>query len=105
MKYMVGKTTKGEIDFVAVKDGKEYYQVAYLLATEDVTRKRILRLYEGYSDPIIRNMYISMDRLIFKRRNHTSEYNRLFDGKVKNLLTDSKESTILTLIKGSNWRL
>ena len=37
--------------------------------------------------------------------NHTSEYNRFFDGKVKTPLTDSKESTILILIKGSNWRL
>lgn len=45
--YDVGKTTKGEIDFVAVKDGKkEYYQVAYLLATEDV----IEREFGAYKD-------------------------------------------------------
>ena len=43
----VGKTTKGEIGFVAVKDGKkEYYQVAYLLATEDV----IEREFGAYKD-------------------------------------------------------
>jgi predicted AAA+ superfamily ATPase len=33
----VGKTTKGEIDFIAVRNEvKEYYQVAYLLADESV---------------------------------------------------------------------
>ena len=43
----MGKTTKGEIGFVAVKDGKkEYYQVAYLLATEDV----IEREFGAYKD-------------------------------------------------------
>lgn len=51
----MGKTTKGEIDFVAVKDGKkEYYQVAYLLATEDV----IEREFGAYKD--IQDNYPSM---------------------------------------------
>lgn len=62
----VGKTTKGEIDFVAVKDGKkEYYQVAYLLATEDV----IEREFGAYKD--IQDNYpkyvLSMDRFDFSR--------------------------------------
>ena len=41
----VGKTTKGEIDFVAVKDGKSITS-AYLLATEDV----IEREFGAYKD-------------------------------------------------------
>ena len=62
----VGKTTKSEIDFVAVKDGKkEYYQVAYLLATEDV----IEREFGAYKD--IQDNYpkyvLSMDRFDFSR--------------------------------------
>lgn len=36
----IGKTMKGEIDFVAVKDSvREYYQVAYLLADEKVVER------------------------------------------------------------------
>lgn len=62
----VGKTTKGEIDFVAVKDEKkEYYQVTYLLATEDV----IEREFGAYKD--IQDNYpkyvLSMDRFDFSR--------------------------------------
>ena len=62
----MGKTTKSEIDFVAVKDGKkEYYQVAYLLATEDV----IEREFGAYKD--IQDNYpkyvLSMDRFDFSR--------------------------------------
>ena len=41
----MGKTTKGEIDFVAVKDGKSITS-AYLLATEDV----IEREFGAYKD-------------------------------------------------------
>ena len=68
-----------------MKDGKkEYYQVAYLLATEDV----IEREFGAYKD--IQDNYpkyvISMDRFAFTRDR-------------------SIQSTILTLIKGSNWRL
>lgn len=84
---------------------KEYYQVAYLLATEDV----IEREFGAYKD--IQDNYpkyvLSMDRFDFSRDGiiHQTEYDRFFVGKVKTPLTDSKESTILTLIKGSNWRL
>jgi predicted AAA+ superfamily ATPase len=36
----VGKLTKGEIDFIAIKDDvREYYQVAYLLADENVIER------------------------------------------------------------------
>ena len=42
----MGKTTKGEIDFVAVKDGKSITRSAYLLATEDV----IEREFGAYKD-------------------------------------------------------
>lgn len=35
-----GKTFKGEIDFVAIKDGKKcFIQVAYLLASEETIQK------------------------------------------------------------------
>ena len=62
----IAKTTKGEIGFVAVKDRKkEYYQVAYLLATEDV----IEREFGAYKD--IQDNYpkyvLSMDRFDFSR--------------------------------------
>lgn len=36
----IGKTKNGEIDFIAIKDNiKEYYQVAYFLANEDVIER------------------------------------------------------------------
>lgn len=60
----MGKTTKGEIDFVAVKDGKSITS-AYLLATEDV----IEREFGAYKD--IQDNYpkyvLSMDRFDFSR--------------------------------------
>lgn len=62
----VGKTTKGEIDFVAVKDGrKEYYQVAYLLATEEVI-EREFGAYKGIGDNYPKYV-LSMDRFDFSR--------------------------------------
>ncbi len=61
----MGKTTKGEIDFVAVKDGKSITRSAYLLATEDV----IEREFGAYKD--IQDHYpkyvLSMDRFDFSR--------------------------------------
>ena len=39
-KVFAGKTFKGEIDFVAVKDSKKcFIQVAYLLATKDIIKR------------------------------------------------------------------
>ncbi len=39
-KVYAGKTLKGEIDFVAIKDGKKcFIQVSYLLASEDTIRR------------------------------------------------------------------
>ena len=36
----IGKTYKGEIDFVAMKDGKKcFIQVAYLLSSDDVVER------------------------------------------------------------------
>lgn len=62
----VGKTTKGEIDFVAVKDGrKEYYQVAYLLATEEVI-EREFGAYKGIGDNYPKYV-LSMDLFDFSR--------------------------------------
>ena len=37
---MIGKTYKGEIDFVAMKEGKKcFIQVAYLLASEETIER------------------------------------------------------------------
>ena len=62
----MGKTTKGEIDFVAVKDGKSITRSAYLLATEDV----IEREFGAYKD--IQDHYpkyvLSMDRFDFQEK-------------------------------------
>lgn len=61
-----GKTQKGEIDFIAIKDGKkEYYQAAYLLATDEV----IAREFGAYA-PVPDNYpkyVISMDKFDFSR--------------------------------------
>lgn len=62
----VGKTPKGEIDFVAIKDGKkEYYQVAYLLATEEVI-KREFEAFSHVADNYPKYV-ISMDKFDFSR--------------------------------------
>ena len=62
----VGKTTKNEIDFVTVKDGKrEYYQVAYLLATEEVI-EREFGAYESVGDNYPKYV-LSMDKFDFSR--------------------------------------
>lgn len=61
----MGKTTKGEIDFVAVKDGKSITS-AYLLATEDVIEREFghIRIFKI----IIRNMYFPWTDLIFQEK-------------------------------------
>lgn len=62
----VGKTQNGEIDFVAVKDGKkEYYQVAYLLAAEEVIRREF-GAFSGIADNYPKYV-ISMDKFDFSR--------------------------------------
>lgn len=62
----VGKTPKGEIDFIATKDGKkEYYQVAYLLATEEVI-KREFGAFDGITDNYPKYV-ITMDSFDFSR--------------------------------------
>ena len=62
----VGKTRNGEIDFVAVKDERiEYYQVAYLLATEEVI-KREFGAFDAISDNFPKYV-ISMDKFDFSR--------------------------------------
>jgi predicted AAA+ superfamily ATPase len=62
----VGKTTKGEIDFI-VMDGenRSYYQVAYLLADEKVVNREF-----GAYDTVVDNYpkyVLSMDRFDFSR--------------------------------------
>ena len=62
----VGKTRKGEIDLIADKDNAiEYYQVAYLLASEEVLERE----FGAYDD--IRDNYpkyvLSMDKFDFSR--------------------------------------
>lgn len=62
----VGKTQKSEVDFVAVRDGKrEYYQVAYLLASDEVV-EREFGAYRCVEDNFPKYV-ISMDRLDFSR--------------------------------------
>lgn len=62
----VGKIAKGEIDFVAVKDGwKEYYQVAYLLASEEVV-EREFGAYKNVADNYPKYV-LSMDKFDFSR--------------------------------------
>ena len=62
----VGKIAKGEIDFVAVKDGqKEYYQVAYLLASDEVV-EREFGAYKNVADNYPKYV-LSMDKFDFSR--------------------------------------
>ena len=62
----VGKTTKGEIDFIAIKNGiREYYQVAYLLADETIVEREF-----GAFDFVMDNYpkyVLSMDYADFSR--------------------------------------
>ena len=62
----VGKTTKGEIDFIAV-DGEDrvYYQVAYLLANEEVI-EREFGAYDRVKDSYPKYV-LSMDKFDFSR--------------------------------------
>lgn len=56
----IGKTYKGEIDFVAMKDGKKcFIQVAYLLASEDVI-EREFSAFDSVRDPSPKYVF-SMD--------------------------------------------
>ena len=62
----IGKTLNGEIDFIAIKNGeREYYQVAYLLASDEV----ILREFGAFK--FIKDHFpkyvISMDNADFSR--------------------------------------
>ncbi|MCP1110952.1 ATP-binding protein [Ohessyouella blattaphilus] len=62
----VGKTRQGEIDFVATKEGqKEYYQVAYLLATADVV-EREFGAYKEVMDNYPKYV-LSLDRFDFSQ--------------------------------------
>ncbi len=47
----IGSLDKGEIDFIATKDGKkEYYQVCYLIGDNEDTRKREFGAYSSIDD-------------------------------------------------------
>ena len=62
----VGKTVKGEIDFIVMNDGeKSYYQVVYLLADEKVV-DREFGAYESVRDNFPKYV-LSMDKLDFSR--------------------------------------
>lgn len=61
-----GKTYKGEIDFVAVRDGKKcFIQVAYLLASEE-TVKREFGAYRKITDASPK-FVMSLDKIDFSR--------------------------------------
>ena len=62
----VGKTVKGEIDFIVMNDGeKSYYQALYLLADEKVV-DREFGAYESVKDNFPKYV-LSMDKLDFSR--------------------------------------
>ena len=62
----VGKTSKGEIDFIATKnDRREYYQVAYLLTDENVV-EREFGAYKYVKDNYPKYV-LSMDTADFSR--------------------------------------
>lgn len=62
----IGKTHKGEVDFIAEKDGKRsYYQVAYLLSTEETINRAFdafLAIKDNYPKYLL-----TMDRLQLSR--------------------------------------
>jgi len=62
----VGKTTKGEIDFIAMDgESRSYYQVAYLMPDENVVRREF-GAYAGIADHYPKYV-ISMDKFDFSR--------------------------------------
>ena len=62
----IGKTKNGEIDFIAIKDGKkEYYQVSYLLANEDVI-ERELGAFSSIDDNYTKYI-LSLDKTNFSK--------------------------------------
>lgn len=62
----VGRVNDKEIDFIALKGNKkEYYQISYLLETED-TRKREFGVYEKVSDNYPKYV-LSMDKIDFSQ--------------------------------------
>lgn len=77
----VGKTSKGEIDFIAIKnDIREYYQVAYLLADEKVI-EREFGAFNFVPDNFPKYV-LSMDYADFSREGiiHKNIINFLIDG-------------------------
>ncbi|HCT91163.1 MAG TPA: ATPase [Lachnospiraceae bacterium] len=66
---MVGKNNALEVDFVAEKDGgKEYYQVAYLLASEEAVRREF-GAFKGIDDNYPKYV-LSLDELNFGRNGY-----------------------------------
>ena len=62
----IGKTKDGEVDFIATKDNiKEYYQVAYLLANDDVI-EREFGAFKAIDDNYPRYV-LSLDKMVFSR--------------------------------------
>ena len=62
----IGKTKDGEVDFIATKDNiKEYYQVAYLLANDDVI-EREFGAFKSIDDHYPRYV-LSLDKMDFSR--------------------------------------
>jgi len=62
----VGKTTKGEIDFIVMEgDNRSYYQVAYLLADDQIT-SREFGAFDSVDDNFPKYV-LSMDKFDFSR--------------------------------------
>lgn len=65
-KVNIGRVNDKEIDFIAIKgDKKEYYQVSYLLETED-TRNREFGVYQKVNDNYPKYV-LSMDKMNFSQ--------------------------------------
>ena len=65
-KVNIGRVNDKEIDFIAVKgDKKEYYQVSYLLETEE-TRNREFGVYQKVNDNYPKYV-LSMDKMNFSQ--------------------------------------
>ncbi len=72
----IEKTYKGEIDFVAIKDGKKcFIQVAYLLSSEDVVIEIELVPITSYDDP---DDYLSWDETVIDEISVLSEEDKQY---------------------------
>ena len=81
----IGKTKNGEVDFIATKDNfKEYYQVAYLLANNDVI-EREFGAFKAIDDNYPKYV-LSLDKTDFSQNGiiHKNIIDWLLENNVRN---------------------